>query len=65
MKKEVQAISNALEGKVSTKVPRLHEVPDLTVQISVVSVFDQVSPATMSKAQTKDSVLGLVIQYVH
>ena len=45
-------------------MPELHKVPDLPVQTNVVSVFDQVSPATMAKAQTKDSVLGLVIQYV-
>ena len=44
-------------------VPEFHEVPDLTVQTSAVSVFDQVSPATMAEAQTKDSVLGLVIPY--
>ena len=37
---------------------------DLTVHTSAVSVFDQVSLATMAKAQSKDSVLGLVIQYV-
>ena len=46
-------------------VPELHKVPDLTVWTSAVSVFDQVSLATMAKAQAKDSVLGLVIQYVH
>ena len=39
-------------------VPELHEVPNLTVQISAVSVFDQVSLATMVKAQAKDSVPG-------
>ena len=39
-------------------VPELHEVPDLTVQTSVVSVFNQVSPDTMTKVQTKDSVQG-------
>ena len=42
-------------------VPELHEVPDLTVQTRAVSVFNQVSLATMAKAQTKDSVLGLVM----
>ena len=42
----------------------MHEVPDLAVQTSAVSIFDQVSPATMAEAQAKDSVLGLVIQYV-
>ena len=65
VKKEAQAISNALEGEVSVNVPELHEIPDLTVQTSVVSVFDQVSLATMTKAQAKDSVLELVTQYVH
>ena len=61
-KKEVQAISKALEGEI---VPQMHEVPNLTVQTSAVSVFDQVSPATMAKAQAKDSVLELIIQYMH
>ena len=61
----MQAISNALEGEVSVTVPKLYEVPNVTVQSSAVSFFDQVSTATMAKAQTKDSVLGLVIQYVH
>ena len=46
-------------------VPELPEIPNLTVKTSAVSVFTQVSLATMAKAQTKDSVLGLVIQYVH
>ena len=64
MSKEAQAISNAFEGKVSVNVPKLHEVPNLTVKTSAVSVFKQVSVATMAKAQTKDSALGLVIQYV-
>ena len=50
--------------EISVNMPELHEVPNLTVQTSAVSVFDQVSPATMAEAQTKDSVLGLVIQYV-
>ena len=45
-------------------VPEFHEVPDLTVQTSAVSVFDQVLSATMAKAQTKNSVLGLVIPYI-
>ena len=61
----MQAISNALEGKVGMNVPELTEVPNLTVQTSAVSVFNQVSLGTMAKVQTKDSVLGLVIQYVH
>ena len=46
-------------------VPGLYEVPNLTLQTSAVSVLDQVSLATMAKAQTKDYILGLVIQYVH
>ena len=44
--------------------PTLHEVPDLTVQTSAVSIFNQVSLATMAKVQAKGYVLGLVIQYV-
>ena len=61
----MKAISNVLGGEVSINVPELPEVPNLTVQTSVVSVFNQVSLATMVKEQTKDSKLGLVIQYVH
>ena len=61
----MQVISSALEGENSVNVPKLHKVPNLTVQTSAVSVFNQVSPAAMAKAQTKDSVLGLVIQHVH
>ena len=38
----MQAISSALEGEISVNVLQLHELPDLTVQISAVSVFDQV-----------------------
>ena len=45
-------------------VPEFPEVPDLIVQTSAVSVLSQVSLATMAKAQTKDSVLGLVLHYV-
>ena len=41
-----------------------YAVPDLTVQTSAVSVFDQVPPATMAEAQSKDSVLGLVITFI-
>ena len=65
VKKEAQAISSTLEGEVSANVPELHEVTGLTVQTSAVSVFDQVSPATGAEAQTKDSVLGLVIPSMH
>ena len=64
IKKEAQANSNALEGEISLNVAKLHEVPNLMVQTSAVSIFNKVSPATMAKAQAKDSVLGLVIQYV-
>ena len=46
-------------------VPEFHEVPNLTAQAGAVSVFNQVSLATMAKAQTKDSALGLVIPYMH
>ena len=49
--------SNSLEGEIGGNVPEFHVVPNLTVQTSAVSVFDQVSPGTMAKAQTKDSVL--------
>ena len=40
LKKEVQAISNALEGEISVNVPGLHEISNLTVQTSAISVFD-------------------------
>ena len=40
-------------------------MPDLTVLTSAVSIFNQVPPATMVEAQSKDSVLGLVIPFVH
>ena len=46
-------------------MPEFHAIPDLTVQTSAVSVFDQVPPATMAEAQSQDSVLGLVIPFVH
>ena len=52
VKKEAQEISNTLKGEISENVPELHEVPDLTNQTSAVSVFDQVSPATMAKVET-------------
>ena len=63
IKKEAQAISNSVEGE--SNVPKFHAVPDHTVQTSAVSVFDQVQLATMAKAQIKDSVLGLVIPFMH
>ena len=46
-------------------MPAFYAVPEFTVQSSAVSVFDQVPPATMAKAQSKDSVLRLVIPFVH
>ena len=63
IKKKVQAASNLLEGE--NNVPKFFAVPDLTVQTSAISVFDQVPLATMAKAQSKDSMLGLVIPFVH
>ena len=63
IKKEAQAASNLLEGE--NNVPKFYAVPDLTVQTSAVSVFDQVPPVTMAKAQSKDYVLALVIPFVH
>ena len=62
IKEKTQAASNLLEGEKS--IPKFHAIPDLTAQTSAVSVFDQVLPATMAKAQCKDSVLGLVIPYI-
>ena len=50
VKKEAQEIKSALEGKISVNVPRLHEVPNLTIQTSAVSVFNQVSLATIAEA---------------
>ena len=61
IKKKAHAASNLLEGE---KSPEFHAIPDLTAQTSAVSVFDQVPPASMAEAQLKDSVLGLVIQYI-
>ena len=49
VKNEVQGISNTLEGQVIVNVPKFHAVPDLTVHTSAVSVFNQVSPATIPK----------------
>ena len=63
IKKKTQAVSNLLEGEKS--IPKFHAIPNLTAQTSAVSVFNQVPPATMAKAQHKDSVLGLVIPYIH
>ena len=54
---------NLLEGE--NNVPEFHAVPNLTVQTSAASGFNQVPPASMAKAQSKDSVLGLVIPSVH
>ena len=63
IKKKAQAASNLLEGEKS--MPEFHAIPNLTAQTSAVSVFDQVPPGTIAKAQHKDSVLGLVIPYIH
>ena len=63
IKKKAQAASNLLEGE--SNVPEFYAVPNLTVQTSAVSVFDQVPLATMADAQCKDSVLGLVTPFVH
>ena len=41
VKKGAQAISSALEGEISVNVPNLHEVPNLTVQTSAVSVLNR------------------------
>ena len=46
-------------------MPEFHALPNLTAQTSAVSVFNQVPLATMAEAQHKDSVLGLVIPYIH
>ena len=46
-------------------VPKLNEIPNLTLQTSAVSVFVQVSLATMAKALAIDPVWGIIIQYVH
>ena len=63
IKKKTQAGSNLLEGE--KNVPEFYAVPDLTVQTSAVSVFNQVSLwATMAEVQCKDSVLGLVISFM-
>ena len=63
IKKKAQTAGNLLEGE--SNMPKCHAIPDLTAQTSAVSVFDQVPPATMAKAQLKDSVLGLVIPFIH
>ena len=63
IKKKVQAASNLSEGEKNT--PEYHAIPNLTTQTSAVSVFDQVPLATMAEAQLKDSVLGLVIPFIH
>ena len=63
IKKKAQPASNLLEWEKS--VPEFYAIPNLTAQTSAVSVFDQVPLATMAKAQCKDSVLELVIPFVH
>ena len=51
IKKEAQAASNLLEGE--KNVPKFYAVPNLTVQTSAVSIFDQVPLATMAKPNVK------------
>ena len=63
IKKKAQAASNLLEGEKS--MPECCAILDLTAQTSAVSVFDQVPTATMAEAQLKDSVLGLVVPFIH
>ena len=46
-------------------MPKFYAVPNLTVQTSAISVSDQVPLATMAKAQSKDSMLGLFIPFMH
>ena len=62
IKKKVQAACNLSEGE--KNMPECHAIPNLTAQTSAVSVFNQVPPTTMAKAQLKDSVLGLVIPFI-
>ena len=62
-KAQAEAACNLLEGERNR--PKLCAIPKLTAQTSAVSVFDQVPLATMAKAQLKDSVLGLVIPFMH
>ena len=63
IKKEAHTASNLLEGE--NNMPKFHAVPDLTVQTSAVSAFNQVPLATMAEAQSKDCVLRLVIPFMH
>ena len=63
IKKNAQAAYNLLKGENNN--PELCAIPELTAQTSAVSVFDQVPLATMAEAQLKDSVLGLVVPFVH
>ena len=46
-------------------MPMFYGIPNLTAKNSAVSVFNQVPLATMAEAQCRDSVLGLVIPYIH
>ena len=58
IKMETQTISQVLEGKLSLNVPELPEVPDITLQNSNFSFFNQMLLATMADEQTRDSLLG-------
>ena len=51
-----------LKGRYGLNV--LPDVPNITVETSAASFFNQVLAATMAEEQTKDSVLGLVMSYV-
>ena len=62
IKKKALAACNLLERESNN--PKLCTIPELTAQTSAVSVFNQVPPATMAKAQLKHSVLGLVIPFM-
>ena len=64
IKKEAWSICNAIKGELSMDMPEIHEISKTTVQVSSVAVFHQVSLATKADEMTKDSILGLVQQYV-
>ena len=63
LRKKAHEASSLLEGE--KIIPEFYAVPDLTAQTSAVSVFNQMPLATMAEAQCKDSVLGLIIPFVH
>ena len=63
IKKKAQTACNLLGGESNN--PKLFNIPEVIAQTSAVSDFDQVPPVTIAKAQLKDSVLGLVIPFMH